>query len=458
MDRSLIDMLLSMSLSFALGLIVYEAVFAYSFKRRRNFVKRAIVACLGVGAIATGMAFAMYGMLAGKTLDPSVIWQVDLTRAVAFLIFVALGIFALLFCFDEKPTLILFSAVAANAALTISTTLYALWCDIFGLTSIYFSMYSGYDTWSFVAFYLTHAFVLVSVWLLFARPFAKTQKNFEKYINKFNLGIYVMYAFFTAAISGSQFFNMSLMGIDSFVIPLIFNGFSLFFAVFVLFVQRFNLFWVKDLQEQEAASNFHKHYKDRVEKQQFGMQLINRKVDELKDQITDILSKQNIDSEVLDELQSAISIFDSGIQTGNDALDVLLTQKSLALSLKNVQTSVVIEGEALSFMDVADINAFFGNAIDNAMEYLDTVDEDKRFLRISSTRNRSLLMVRIENYCNADLTFGSDGRPHSTKGDSNGYGTNSIKSVALKYGGTASFAREGDLFVVTALFSASKAF
>ena len=253
---------------------------------------------------------------------------------------------------------------------------------------------------------------------------------------------------------------MSLAGIDSVAIPLIFNGFSIFFAVFVLFVQRFNLIWVKDIQEQEAAQNFHQYYKERADKQQATMELVNEKLNAIKQQAATIVAKYHIDKAILDELSTVSSeIFDSSIQTGCDALDVLLTQKSLRLNAHNIKTTAMIEGKALDFMDVEDVNVFFGNAIDNAIEYLERVDEEKRFVRISSTRHKSLLLVRIENYCESDISFGKDGRPHSSeKSDSVSYGTHSIRAVAEKYGGTATFAREGDLFVVTALFSACEAY
>ena len=121
---------------------------------------------------------------------------------------------------------------------------------------------------------------------------------------------------------------------------------------------------------------------------------------------------------------------------------------------KKIQLTVMLDGEALSFMSVQEINSFFGNAIDNAVEYLLTVDEDKRIIRISSHQNGSMLTIRVENYCENDLKFGKNGLPLTTKGDNgyHGFGTKSIKTIAQKYGGDASFERTDDLFVVTALF------
>ena len=461
MDGQLISMLLTISLTFALGMIVYEAIFVYSFKRRNNFVLRLILCLLGLGGIAVGMSFGMYGAFKAG-VDPTDVALIDGFRSGAYLIFFTLNIGILFICFDEKPSILLFAAVAAAAAHTIGNSLYAIWIEAFHFPSLYFTMYNGYRWESFVAYYLTHMGILFLAWLFFGRALAKSHKDFGKHINKFILGVYVIYAFFTVGISGSQYFNMTLMGIDTInavLLPVIFNGFSVAFAVFVLFVQRFNLFWVKDVQRQEAAESFHRHYKDKSDKQQANMELVNRKLDEIKEQVGKIISKYHLDKDILDELGAvSADIFDASIQTGNDALDVLLTQKSLALSVKSVKTTAMIDGKALDFMDVADVNVFFGNAIDNAVEYLETLDEEKRFIRISSTRNRSLLMVRIENYCETDISFMKDGRPHPTKSGSQGYGTYSIRSVAEKYGGTATFTKEGNLFVVTALFSASEPF
>ncbi|MBR4800321.1 MAG: sensor histidine kinase [Clostridia bacterium] len=463
MNRQLLGLILSMFMSFAFMNIVYEALFAYSLKRRRHFALRVVLTLLGVGAVSVGASFALYGFFESG-IEANVV-SIDLLRGASYVGFVIIGIIALVVCFDEKPSLLLFTAVAANASLTISSALYSILIDVTGCGSIFFTMYNGVDPWGFVIYYAVHIVVLVLSWLLFARPFAKMDKNFGKDINKFILGLYVLYALFTAAISESQFFNLTLMNITtdtspySLAIPMIFNIFTIVFAGFVLFVQRFNLVWVKDVQEQEAAQSFHQHYKDRVDKQQANMELVNQKLDDIKQQVAKIILKYKLDKAILDELNTvSVDIFDSSIQTGNDALDVLFTQKSLSLGIKNIKLSAMLDGKALDFMDVSDVNAFFGNAIDNAVEYLEQVDEDKRFIRISSVRNRSLLMIRIENYCDKDLTFTKDGRPHSTKSGSQGYGTHSIKSVAEKYGGTAKFSREGDLFVVTALFSACEPF
>ena len=114
----------------------------------------------------------------------------------------------------------------------------------------------------------------------------------------------------------------------------------------------------------------------------------------------------------------------------------------------------MLDGSALSFMSAQEINSFFGNAIDNAIEYLLTVDEDKRFIRISSAQNGSIFTIRVENYCETALKFRTNGLPETTKDDNgyHGFGTKSIKTIAQNHGGDASFERQDDMFIVTAIF------
>ncbi|MCR4660942.1 MAG: ATP-binding protein [Clostridia bacterium] len=457
MDKSLISMLLSYFLTFALGIIFYESIFVYTFKRKPFFLIRVICCIFGIAAVAVGLSFATYYATQAGMADN--IGYIDIQRGLSYLLFYAINIGALFICFEEKPSLILFASVASAAAHTIGTGLYEIWGNIFDFRPIHFIMYGGFELVpSIVSYYVTHIGILAIVWLVFGRQFGKLHKEFGDKVNKFVLCLYVLYAFFTVTLSSSSFFNKTVNNIDSIAIPIVFNGFVVFFALFVLFVQRFNLIWVKDLQEQEAAKNFHQYYKDKVEQQQKNLNLIKNKINELKSQVDTQFKNNNLDMELLDDIQKSFSLFDSSIQTGNESLDMLLTQKNLGLKLKKIKMSAMIEGKSLGFMDIIDIYSFFGNAIDNASDYLEKVDEEKRFIRVSTRRNHSLLMVRIENYCERDIEFGKDGRPVSDQLGAQGHGTYSIKMVAEKYDGVVKFSKEGDLFVLTALFNTNDTF
>ena len=440
---------LGIFMGFSFGVVFYEAFFVYSFKRRPYFWWRLAGALVSIAGITVAMAYIAKAIFAGGM--PVTVRNVELARVVANTIFFLLGVGAIFLCFDEKPQLVLFAAVAASATHVVSSSFYNIWMTLFSLPSVYFVGYDGFDPITYLAFYLPHAGITAISWLVFGRAFAKANKVFGVYVGKSIIGLFIIYFFFNLALNGSQAFNSKLVeGTPDYL----YDIFMIVFAVFVLFTQRFSLVWAKDVQEKEAEHQFHENYRRQAEEQQANMQLINLKCHDLKHQIRTLLAGQNLDETFVEEVQRTINIYDAHIRTGNEALDVLLTEKSLLCDVKKIQITVMIEGECLSFMETMDVNSFFGNATDNAIEYLLTVDEDKRFIRITSTRHGSVFSVRVENYCEAELSFGKNGLPKTTKKDKNyhGFGTQSVKAVAEKYGGSIAFSREDDLFVVSAMF------
>ena len=116
------------------------------------------------------------------------------------------------------------------------------------------------------------------------------------------------------------------------------------------------------------------------------------------------------------------------------------------------------DGALLNFMDVMDLSAVFGNALDNAIECEERIAEpEKRLIHVSVSAQRGFVLIRFENYCEDAPSF-SEGLPVTTKEDRNyhGYGLKSIRYVAKKYGGTVTVRMEKQWFVLQLLFPRSK--
>lgn len=95
-----------------------------------------------------------------------------------------------------------------------------------------------------------------------------------------------------------------------------------------------------------------------------------------------------------------------------------------------------------------DIYCLFGNMLDNAIEYVMTVEEkEKRFIRLFVKTNDNIKVIHQENYFDGRLQF-SDGLPQTTKSDriNHGFGVKSIAHIVKKYGGELSVAVDGELF------------
>ena len=188
--------------------------------------------------------------------------------------------------------------------------------------------------------------------------------------------------------------------------------------------------------------------------------LINVKCHDIKYKLGSLLAGQGQGSEnAVSDLYESISIYDTKVSTGNDLLDVLLTEKSLYCEQHGITFSCLAQGEKLAFMDRGDLFCLFGNIIDNALEAVRGLPErEKRVINLSVKSKNDLLIVQEENYFGGQLSF-KDGLPVTTKEDKNyhGFGTRSIRMIARKYGGELTTGVSGDVFHLNIIFSMSEA-
>ena len=186
------------------------------------------------------------------------------------------------------------------------------------------------------------------------------------------------------------------------------------------------------------------------------IEMINIKCHDIKYKLGELFaSKGEISSKAVDDLYKSISIYDSKVETGNELLDVLLTEKSLYCEQNEIKFSCMVEGKKLSFMDSGDLYCLFGNIIDNALEAVKQLpDKDKRIINLVIKTKNDLLILQEENYFKGKLDF-RDGLPVTTKGDTNyhGFGSRSIRMIARKYGGELTTFVTGDVFHLNILFS-----
>lgn len=62
-------------------------------------------------------------------------------------------------------------------------------------------------------------------------------------------------------------------------------------------------------------------------------------------------------------------------RTGNETLDIVLTDKLLYCEKNNVTITCIADGKSLSFMSEEDIYSLFGNALDNAVLAVEQLPE-----------------------------------------------------------------------------------
>lgn len=103
--------------------------------------------------------------------------------------------------------------------------------------------------------------------------------------------------------------------------------------------------------------------------------------------------------ENLDKLKDSIQIYDAVMKTGNEILDVTLTEKSLYCHAQQISLICVAKGELLDFIEMSDIYFLFANGLDYAVESVKMSDDaQKRQIAVLVSEKSGLLLIQIEFY------------------------------------------------------------
>lgn len=185
------------------------------------------------------------------------------------------------------------------------------------------------------------------------------------------------------------------------------------------------------------------------------IEMINIKCHDLKHQIRQIGKANLINEDALREISDVISIYDSGIKTGNTVLDTILTEKSLYCYKNEIKLTCIADGTLLSFMNEAELYSLFGNALDNAISAAQKIaDPQKRYIGLNVSRVKGFVTINVRNYYEGTIYYSDRGMPLTTKADreNHGFGLKSIVYIVEKYGGKVSVQTEHSVFNLNIIF------
>jgi sensor histidine kinase regulating citrate/malate metabolism len=147
-------------------------------------------------------------------------------------------------------------------------------------------------------------------------------------------------------------------------------------------------------------------------------------------------------------VEDSIGIYEAIVQTGNEVLDTILTEKSLYCKERGITVSCVADGQLLSFMQTMDLYSLFGNALDNAIEAVEKLPEKvMRQIDVLIYKQQRFLVIHIINPAGEQLIF-EEGLPATTKSDKNfhGFGMRSMQYIVKKYDGFLTASQEDGCF------------
>lgn len=214
-------------------------------------------------------------------------------------------------------------------------------------------------------------------------------------------------------------------------------------------------------RELETMDNLLQRQYDQYRISKENDEMISRKYHDLKHQIHTIRAETDPvkREEHLQEMDVAIKLHEADNRTGNSVLDTVLFGKSLYCARHGIQFTCIADGAVIDFMSVMDICTIFGNALDNAIECAEKLDDpEQRIICMSVQAQNAFAILRFENYFDPAMLVMDAGLPVTTKDNAeyHGYGIKSIRAAVETYDGCLTINTQDNWFCLNILIPLTK--
>ena len=264
-----------------------------------------------------------------------------------------------------------------------------------------------------------------------------------------------MYRYFTE----NEAFSFMPNSADNLAFSLVFYFTALLYCVisYGLLMMRLHVSRLEraNADMQDFISNKQQYYRMSRE----GIASLQTKCHDLKHQIALIRSAagQRQFDEYVRALEDSINEYNTVIETGNENIDVVLTEKNILCTANGIRFTYIVDGALFSFMPEMDVYALFGNVMDNAIESAMAVaDPQRRFISLKAAGRNGMAVLTVENPFQDELQYDGSGLPltHKRDGERHGFGLRSVRAIAEKHGGMMSILAQDHVFRLTVTMTA----
>ena len=426
-------------IAFVIEMLIAETIFSFRLERRKHFVIRLLVAI--ISSLLLGIFYPLpneFGYSAWYT-------------SIMFVVLATSTVFYLCFCFKTNFTFVFFTLLTCYTFQQISYLLFQLLVtplsELLGPMNMYGSDafdFSDFNWKSFIVVLLyIDCFVMTFGALYFI--FNKKLKTIETVKLKFNNLFFLIILLLVVDVVLNAIITYSEVPLTPLLIIYIYNLISCFLLVYIenSIIKTIDMGHENEVMK-EALIQATKQY----ETQKDTIEMINIKCHDLKHQIALISSKNNIDDDYVKEIKDLINVYDSSYNTGNEVLNIILTEKALSCQTKDVRLSAIADVKGLETIKEGDLYSLIGNILDNAIEASTKIeDKNKRCIDFSIKRKSSYMFIKCQNYFVGNILF-ENNLPKTIKDDkaNHGFGMKSIKNIADKYSMNLEINIEKDVF------------
>ena len=200
-------------------------------------------------------------------------------------------------------------------------------------------------------------------------------------------------------------------------------------------------------KEMDALNLLYERQRQQYQVARQNVQIINKRCHELKVQIASLRKLAPADATVeqhIDEAERAVHLYDASCNTGNEVLDVVLTEKSLLCESRKIQFNAVADGSCLRFFEAGDLYALFANALDHAVESaVQVTQSDHRGIDLLVCVRQGFVVVNVISPARA---------PEQETNRTALYELKVMKRIVQKYKGTLTTEEQNGFFAVKIIF------
>ncbi len=409
-------------LIFMAELLLSEGLLVYPLRRRRNFMLRVVLCILGCFLVAFLLPIFFSW------------WWIS----ILFLLLFAVSLGALAICFDENFFILLFCAILSYTVQHFAYNIYSYLVEIFGVqaSNVYEEQFTPimYNT---ATAFIEIAVYAITYWFAWAFIYRSVRLQSELKIQRQYLLPFVAVALFLDIVLNALVVY-GLHEVGNKVIRTVIFLYSLIGSVFSIGLMLLMIGKGAAENEKHLLEVMWNKDKKTFEMCQSSIEIINLKAHDLKHQIHNLRHTGEIDERELTEIATAIDVYDNKVETGNKALDVVLSETMLTCKRSNIRFVHFVDGDCLQTLSSGEIYSLFGNALSNAVEATQAVKDAERVIRLTVRREFDFISIHVDNPFVTEPKFGADGLPKTIKADVNfhGFGMHSMKTLAEKHGGT----------------------
>lgn len=429
---------------FMIQLLAAELLFAFRLEKRDKFWLRFSISM--ILCICSSLAFPVAAFNA-------------VYSSFMFICLFAITVGALCFCFKAPFKDVVFCAIAGytvqHAVQEVYEMLNAMFnfselfnLDFYGSGEIDFEMLS--QNW--VTAFMYFGIYTIAYCVLYYFAFILFSYKIKKYsifeMNTLTILVSVVFILFIDVIFGSIVIYVVPKEGNLVAVMLlhIYNIACCILALIMLFEFPKN----KKLQREiNIMQQFHSKEKEQYFISKENIELINIKCHDLRHQIRTIGQSNLIDTAAIAEIANLVDIYDSTYNTENEALNVILMEKSLLCKKNEIDFSCILDSSKLGGIKDTDIYALFGNLLDNSIEAVRSLKKEERTIGVVVKTINGFININVYNSYKGSMKYDGD-LPMTTKKEksNHGFGLKSIRNIVYKYGGQMQISTENGVFDV----------